>query len=300
MEKPVKNRLIGAGYCHMMVMIVSAIAIMVLAGCAGSDSGDEVTFEARLAGRSIADAGPFDPVELHHEDVTELSLTVTNVSDEPVTVAHVRLEGQLLNLIFLTYDTGIHETIQPGEQRTIAFALDFFDLDGQAHGLLRSHIRLFDPDRRPLGQQALVIDGRGSPLATMAVFNIVLAAVAVASLTWNLARLAQRRLPVNQFVRGLRFLHTGAALGLTISAAASTLRIWPLPTTSWLVLTIVASLAGFALGYTAPGGNDDFDDDLGDPLVIDLAEGHVGSAVELEGEDSLSSSTALSLGPPNR
>lgn len=292
MKQTVRNRLIGVGYCRMVAMIVSAIAVMVLSGCSGSNSGEAVTFEARLAERSVSDAGPFDPIELHHEEITELSLTVTNVSDQPVTVAHVRLEGQLLNLIFLTYDTGIHETLQPGEQRTIAFALDFFDLNGQAHGLLRSHIRLFDPDRRPLGQQALVIDGRGSPFATMAVFNIVLAAVAVASLTWNLARLAQRRLPANRFVRGLRFLHTGAALGLTISAAASTLRIWPLPTTSWLVLTIVASLAGFALGYTAPGADDDFDADLladldddlvidlDDDLVIGLAEGHVEAAAE--------------------
>ncbi|MCP3987535.1 MAG: hypothetical protein GY724_00540 [Actinomycetia bacterium] len=208
-----------------------------------------------------------EPIQLHHGQVTVLSVDAVNTSSEPVTIAHVRLEGQLLDLIFLTYDTGIHETLQPGEQRRITFPLDFFDLEGQAHGLLRSQITLFDPDRQALGHQDLIIDGRGSPLATMAIFNLVLAGLTGASVGWNLLRLSQRRLPVNRFARGLRFIHSGAGVGLTVAAACSTLRIWPLTSEVWIPLVLIAALVGFAAGYLSPGSETDLDD-----ILIDLID----------------------------
>ncbi|MEL7155880.1 MAG: hypothetical protein AAFN30_04695 [Actinomycetota bacterium] len=236
---------------------------MLGAGCAGSDTGETLEFDAVLTGRNVADATAFDPVPLHHEEITELELDIVNVSNQPVTIAHVRLEGQMLDFIFLSYDTGINETLQPGERRRIAFALDFFDLEGQAHGLLRANLRLFGPEREPLAQTPFVVDGRGSPLATMAVFNLVLAVLAGLSLSWNLVRLAQRRLPAHRFARGLRFVHSGAALGLAASAAASTLRIWPLTTVTWVLITVLSALVAFAAGYASPGADDD-------GLVIDL------------------------------
>lgn len=257
--------------CRNMVLIAAGCIAILLSGCGETETGDSLVVDARLAGQPVAESTPLDPIELHHEEVTELSLTVTNVTGQPVTVAHVRLEGQLLNLIFLTYDTGLHETLQPNERRTVTFTLDFFDLDGQAHGLLRSHIRLFDTDRNPLGQQALIVDGRGSPFATMAVFNMVLVAVALAGLVWNMMRLAQRRLPANRFVRGLRFLHSGAVLGLAAAAASSTLRIWPLPITTWLPIVIASAMGGFVIGYFAPGADHVDDDDTAE-IIIDLAE----------------------------
>jgi hypothetical protein len=239
---------------------------MVLAGCS-SGTGDSVELEAELGGRPASSSSALEPIPLHHEEVMVLSVEAVNVSSEPVTIAHVRLEGQLLDLIFLTYDTGIHETLQPGERRRIAFALDFFDLEGQAHGLLRSQVTLFDPDRQPLGHQDLVVDGRGSPLATMAVFNAVLAVLTVASVGWNLFRLSQRRLPVNRFARGLRFVHSGVGVGLTVAAACSTLRIWPLASEVWIPLVGVAAMVGFAAGYLSPGSETDLDD-----LLLDLID----------------------------
>ncbi|MEM9614559.1 MAG: hypothetical protein AAF962_23980 [Actinomycetota bacterium] len=236
--------------------------MFLVAGCSGVD-GDTLEVTATLAGRDIAGGSALDPIELRHEEITELQLDLANVGAEPVTVAHVRLEGRMLDFIFLSYDTGINETLQPGETRRVAFELDFFDLDGQAHGLLRSDLRLYGPDREPLGQVPFVIDGRGSPLATMAVFNIVLGVVAVASLGWNLLRLAQRQLPAHRFARGVRFVHSGAALGLAVSAAFSTLRIWPLTTLTWVVITALAALVGFAIGYASPGADDEV-------VVIDL------------------------------
>ncbi len=249
-------------YRNMWLVVALVAGMLLMAGCSGSD-GDTLEVTATLAGRDVAGGSAFDPIELHHEEITQLELELANVGTEPVTVAHVRLEGQMLDFIFLSYDTGISETLQPGERRRVAFSIDFFDLEGQAHGLLRSDLRLYGPDREPLGQIPFVIDGRGSPLATMATFNIVLALVAVASLGWNLLRLAQRQLPAHRFARGVRFVHSGAAVGLAVSAAFSTLRIWPLTTLTWVVITALAALVGFAIGYASPGADDEV-------VVIDL------------------------------
>jgi hypothetical protein len=249
---------------RIMSLIVVAI---VASGCSTNADKSVVEFDGNLAQQPISGATPAHPIPLHHEEVTELSLDVTNTSDRPVTIAHVRLEGELLDLIFLTYDTGLHETLQPGEQRVLTFPIDFFDLKGQVHGLLRAQIGLYDPDRTPLATRSLVVDGRGGPWATMSTFNLVLLAFALASFGWNLYRLAQRRLPRNRFARGLRFLHSGTAAGLTLSAACSTLRIWPLSSTQWIMGTVVASLAGFAVGYLSPDSDPD-----GSHLVIDLSD----------------------------
>jgi hypothetical protein len=247
-------------------VLVGALGLF---GCS-SGGGDAIEFEASLAGQPVADSSPRNPIRLHQAQVTTLAVEAVNRTDQPLTIAHVRLEGQLLDLIFLTYDTGIHETLQPGEQRQIVFPLDFFDLDGQAHGLLRSQITLFDADRNSLGQQQLIIDGRGSPFATMSMFTMLLLGLTAVSLAWNLLRLAQRRLPVNRFARGLRFAHTGIGLGLALAALCSTIRIWPLPTTTWVPLTVITALIAFGAGYLSPGS-----ESTTDGVLIDLARGQV-------------------------
>lgn len=256
----------------MMLIIVAAFGLM---GCARGAEGDVIAFEALLAEQPVADSSPGNPIKLHHEEVVDLTMLMTNTSDRPVTVAHVRLEGGLLGLIFLTYDTGINETLQPGEARVIRFPLDFFDLEGQAHGLLRGHLRVFDEEREPLGSEQLFIDGRGSVLSTMSVFNLVLAGFAAASFAWNLLRLSRRQLPATRVLRGLRFLYTGGAIGLTISAAFSVLRIWPLPTPAWVMITLVAAIGGFVAGYLSPGA-----DDVGQFPVINLTDS-AGEAIRI-------------------
>lgn len=262
----------GKAFSTIMWLIVAALGLI---GCGTGPDGEDLSFEATLAGRPVADSSPTDPIELHHEEITELSLLITNTSDRPVTVAHVRLEGELLDLIFLTYDTGIDETIEPAEQRIIRFPIDFFDLEGQAHGLLRARVRLFDAERTPLGAQDLFVDGRGSPFATTSVFTLALFGIAALSFVWNMHRLATRQLPADPLARGLRFVHTGLVSGLAISAAFSTLRIWPLPTYTWLLIVLVCAFGGFVAGYLSPGVDDEVQfpvinltDTRGEPIRI--------------------------------
>lgn len=258
------------------VTILSLVVVALLAtGCGERAEGDALTFEALLAGQPVGDSSPTNPIALRHEEITDLTLLITNTSDRPVTMAHVRLEGSMLGLIFLTYDTGINEAILPGEERVIRFPIDFFDLDGQAHGLLRGQIRIFDADRVALGSTEVFLDGRGSPTATMSMFTLVLAAFAAASLAWNLYRLSLRKLPAERLLRGLRFVHTGIAIGLTLSAASSSLRIWPLPAPVWILVTLVCAAGGFVVGSFSPGSDDglqfpviNLTDQRGEPIRI--------------------------------
>lgn len=254
----------------LVVVAVSAT------GCASRHEAGPLEITGQLANRDLASGTTESPIELRPEQVTELELHLTNTTAYPVTVGHARVEGELLDLIFLTYDTGVHVRVDPGQEKIVRFPIDFFDLRGQAHGLLRGKVSLYGDDREPLGAVPVVLDGRGGPWATMVTFNLVLLAVAMASFGWNLYRLGQRRLPSHRFARGLRFLHSGAAAGLTVSAACSTLRIWPLGTTGWVSITVLMALFAFALGYLGPG-SDDADDPAGgdgrrprDDSVIDL------------------------------
>lgn len=236
-----------------LLLVVAAISV---AGCASRHEAGPLDIAGDLADRKLTSGTTESPIELRPEQVTKLVLELTNTGAEPVTVGHVRLEGELLDLIFLTYDTGVHTTIAPGQSETVGFTVDFFDLQGQAHGLLRGKVSLYGENREPLGAIPVVLDGRGGPWATMVTFNLVLAAVAAASFGWNLYRLGQRRLPSHRFARGLRFLHSGAAAGLTVSAASSTLRIWPLGTTGWVSITVLMAMFAFAMGYLGPGSDE--------------------------------------------
>lgn len=236
-----------------LLLVVAAVSV---SGCASRHDAGPLVVTGRLADRDLGSGTADSPIELRPEQVTTLRVDLTNTTAYPVTVGHVRLEGELLDLIFLTYDTGVHTTIAPGQKKTVAFDIDFFDLTGQAHGLLRGKVSLYSDEREPLGAIPIVVDGRGGPWATTVTFNLVLLAVAVASFGWNLYRLGQRRLPPHRFARGLRFLHSGAAAGLTVSAASSTLRIWPLGTTGWVSITVLMALFAFAMGYLGPGSDD--------------------------------------------
>lgn len=232
------------------------LCVIVSAACANIDSTDDIEFEASLAGVDLVDSSSSDPVKLSNADVVDLVIDACNVSSSEQTVEHVRLIGSMLNMTFLSYDTGVTVPIAAGACQQFQFPFDFFDLDGQGHGLLRSELVLYDGDRTALATRDLTVDLRGKAFSTMGLFNMLLAAVAIISLAWNLIRLSQRRLPANRFARALRFMSTGLAFGIAISAAFSVLRIWPLPTVTWVLITVVAALIGFALGYLTPGSDD--------------------------------------------
>ena len=263
------------------ILAIAAVCVLLLAGCADGGGGDQVEFTAELNGIDVSTSEPNDPIKLTDTEPAELRLTVENVSDEPVTVRYIRFEGQVLDMIFLTYDTAVRVDLAPGETRDIpTVVLDFFDLGGQASGYLRGHVQLYGEDREILGSEQAFLDADGDGFSTLSWFNLLLLLATAAGLGWNLYRLAQRRLPANRFVRALRFLAVGVGAGLTLAVAFSTLRLWPLGTVAWVLFMVIGGVAGYAVGFLLPGADDDLVDVLDEQDVLDaVLESEAAEAV---------------------
>jgi hypothetical protein len=221
-------------------------------------------------------------------------MTMTNTSDLPQAVRYLRLEGEMLGLTFLTYTTRIAVELGPGETRNVTVPLDFFDIDSQAHGYLRSKLALYAPgnDRQLLATDEFAVDVRGSVTSTMALFALLLFIVTAGSIFLNLQGLARRTLPANRFRRGLRFAVSGLGVGMLLTVAFSVLRIFPLPSVAWWPLLIIPMAIAFSAGYAAPGANDDFDEEeLDDLRELDETLAAVAATVDdtddrLDGDDA--------------
>lgn len=229
---------------------------LALTACGGG--GDmPVRVDAMIDGRPLAEATAGNPVPLYPERESVLSLELENVSDRPVEVRRVRLEGDVLSIDFLTYDVRVRTALAPGARRTLEVPLDFFDLERQANGYLRAHVRLYDGDRNRVSDNEFALDVRGSMLSTMGVFAITLIVLTAASAIRAVRDAKRRRLPPNRFQRGLRFMLPGLGLGLLLSVGFSVLRVFPLPALGWIPLTLAPTIAGFAIGYLVTKGPDD-------------------------------------------
>jgi len=286
------------------ICLLALGVLMVVTGCAQGEVGNKVDVNAILNGEDLAASSASNPIRIADDQTAELTLALTNVSDAPVTVRYVRFEGEVIDMIFLTYDTALSVPLAPGESRTLPpVLLDFFDLGGQASGYLRGAVQLYDEQRDPIGSQPLFLDARGDGLSTLELFNLLLLAGTVLGAAWNLLRLSQRRLPANRFVRALRFLAVGAGAGLTLAVAFSTLRIWPLSTLWWLLFTIVGAIVGYVIGLLLPGSEgDDIDlldeEDLLEELVLEHDEALVGAGAVGAGSSVSTRSTTKMRNKP--
>lgn len=248
------------------VAAVALCAALALSACGGST--DEVLdITATIDGIDLNDANAANPLPLSTTE-SQLSMTMTNTSDETQAVRYLRLEGEMLGLTFLTYTTRIAVELGPGETREVTVPLDFFDIDSQGHGYLRSKLALYAPgdDRQLLATDDFAVDVRGNVTSTMALFALLLFIVTAGSIFLNLQGLARRTLPPNRFRRGIRFAVSGLGVGMLLTVAFSVLRIFPLPSVAWWPLVIIPMVITFAAGYLAPGANDDFDEEELDDL----------------------------------
>lgn len=261
------------------IAAIAAMIMMVVTGCAQGGGGTAVEFDAVVNGIDASTSEPGDPIRLNSDTPAQLELTMRNVSDDPVTVRYIRFEGEVLDMIFLTYDTAVSIDIAPGETETRPpLLLDFYDLGGQASGYLRGHVSLYDADRVKLGSQEVFLDANGEGFSTLSLFNLLLLMATVAGAAWNLLRLSQRKLPSNRMVRALRFLVVGAGAGLTLATAFSVLRIWPLDTLMWVLFTAVGGAIGYFIGFILPGADDELIDLLDEQDVLDAAiDEHIGA-----------------------
>lgn len=248
------------------LLLAAAVALAATA-CSGSSDEPKLRVDGRIDDVALETAIGRDAARLDPDETATLNLTLVNLTDEPVTVSHLRLEGELLGLTFLTYDVRVLLEVPAEGTREVELPLDFFDLDGQAHGFLRTHLRTYDEDRTRLSSNDFAVDVRGRPFSTMSVFALLLLGITVATAAFSLRDLARGALPEHRMARGIRFLVPGLGVGLLLTAVASILRIFPLPTSGSLSLVLICAAAAFAAGYLltpAPDLDDEDEDELDD------------------------------------
>jgi hypothetical protein len=218
-----------------------------------ASAASTVEVEARIGGRDVATADSTEPIRIEPRQPVPLEVTIRNLGDQVEQIRYVRLEGKALGLTFLTYDLGVRATLQPGEETTVETALDFFDLDSQATGYLGTALRVYDSDRRLLGEQTFVVDVRGKATSTLGLFAVVVVGISIFSVTVLILNTLRRRLPANRFVRGLQFAIAGSAIGVTLALGVSILRVAFADVEAWVPLVFLPTVIGFAIGYVAPG-----------------------------------------------
>lgn len=253
----------------LRAVLVGALTLAVLFAAVPSAAQDdgEISVEYLIDGRPLDEVDSFDPYELNPRSVGDFTATVTNGTSEPVSISSARLRGRMLGMTFLSYDTLVLVDVPAGETVTFSVPVDLYDVDDQAVGFLRADMTLLDAAREPIVTTGFAVDVRGRTLSAMGVFALVVLVIAALSTAANLWALLRQSLPDNRYVRGTRFAVSGFAVGLLIAVGFSILRIFPLPSTGWVPLVFIPTLAAFAFGYLLPtlrySGADIHGDQLG-------------------------------------
>lgn len=236
-----------------LLALVAVVVAVVGLTASPATAAESLDVEAEINGRDVSGADSTNPVEIDPRTEIPFTLTIYNAGDQVENIRYVRLEGRALGVTFLTYDLGIRASLRPGEETSIDAALDFFDLENQATGYLGTSIRVYDTERRLIGEQVFVIDVRGKATSTMGLFAFVVLGIAGFSVFVLVTNTLRRRLPANRFVRGVQFSIAGAAIGVTLALGVSILRIGFADVEAWVPLVFLPTLIAFAVGYIAPG-----------------------------------------------
>ena len=236
-----------------LAAFVGLIAVVLVMAASPARAAGPLETDAAIGGRDVSSAGSAEPIRIDPREEIPLRIEIRNGGEQTEDIRFVRLEGRALGLTFLTYDLGIRATLAPGEETSIETTLDFFDLGDQATGFLGTSLRVYDGERRLLGEQDFVVDVRGEPTSTLGLFAVMVLAIAVFSVTVLVLNTVRRRLPPNRFVRGVQFALAGAAVGVTLALGVSILRIAFAEVEAWVPLVVLPTLIGFAIGYIAPG-----------------------------------------------
>lgn len=251
-----------------LTALLGVVVLVVLAWASPVGAQDAIEIEYRLDGEPLSEAGSTSPARLEPQTVSTFDVTVTNNTENPLSITTARLRGEMLGMTFLSYDTIVLIDVAPGATEAFSVPIDLYDLDDQATGYLRAEISLLDEEREEIAAKSFAIDVRGRALSSMGLFAIVILVVALLSLSVNGWSLVRRTLPKNRYLRGMRLAMSGLAVGLLIAAAFSILRIFPLPTVGWAPLVIFPTLGAFAFGYIMPSGFLGSKDEEPEELVV--------------------------------
>lgn len=262
---------------------VMACVLLVAVPPSAAD-GTALVLEGSLDGRTFNSISANEPMRLQPERGVVVAVSVTNNGPRTVEVRSVRLDAEVVGLVFFTYTTRVDLTLAPGETGQRTFALDIADLGDQATGLLPAQVTLLDPAREPLVSRATAVDVRGSAASVYGVFAVAIAGITALLLVGLLIRLAAHRLPANRFSRAWRFAVAGVGLGLVATFTLSVLRVLLPSRERSAAVVIVTALVAFGLGYLSPSqddrsGRDDlFEDDFAQPDEVGPAPARTGTS----------------------
>ncbi len=231
--------------------LVAMAVVLAVPGEAAAADGVELT--ATIDGRDIADAGAGDPIDLDPSETIEVNVEVVNGTDEDLTVRDVEIEGVVIGITFLSYDTDVSIEIPAGETEELTYELPLRGLADQAVGLLPASMSINDEDGSSLARTAFTVDVAGSSSAVFALFGYFLGAVTAGTVLLNLWLVLRRRLPPNRIARALRFAISGIGLGLTLTVALAVARILPPYASAWIPLLAVPTGVAIVLGLLSPG-----------------------------------------------
>ncbi len=193
-----------------------------------------------------------DPLVLRPDRELAVAVEVTNTGDSPLEVRSVRLEGRVLGLTFIDYDTRVDAVGAPGETVDRSFDLDLGRLNEQAVGLLPVELSILDDEREAVAAVPFVVDARGDLTSAYGLFGLLVAVATALLLAGALLHLARGTLPEHRWYRAVRFAVPGAGVGLTVTVTLSVLGVLSPDPGSAVTIVVGCALAGLLLGFLTP------------------------------------------------
>jgi len=273
-----RSRRVAGGAMALRWAVVPVLAGLAAVGLRAPVAGavaSGVSFSAVVNGQPAVTSSDAHPAQLYPSRLAEVRITVSNTGNSTVHIASVRLEGQVLALPLFSYDTAVELAVAPGRTTSLAFPVSMSGVGSQATGLVVATLTLIGPNGEEVASQPLVTDVHGSLHSLFGLFGLAVLALTASSLGLALLAMARHTLSQNRWLRATRFLIPGFGIGLVMTFTLAAFNVFTAGPGHWLPLLVVASAAGFAVGYLTPAPNeeefDDYDDDvlLAQIVVVD-------------------------------
>jgi hypothetical protein len=173
-----------------------------------------------------------------------------NLTSSAVEVRSVRLSGTVLGVTLFDYETQVQATLPAGDTgATWTVDLDTRGLNTRATGLVPLDVSVQDADRATLATVSGTADVRGSLASVYGLFGFGLVLLTGLLVAVALLPLGRHAAPAQPWQRGLRFVLSGAAVGLVFVFMLSVLRIMAPSTPTDFGFAIGAALIAFGIAY---------------------------------------------------
>lgn len=238
------------GFCTGLLL---SLALILVGGPPASAAPAGMSFTASLNGRDATTLTRAHPLELRSRTPLEVTLQVTNNTNDAITIAGTRVHGSVMGLTFFDYDIQVGLAVGPGTTQTTTFRIGLAGLAGRAVGLVPTTIALLDDNADVVAAKSITVDVDGDITSTYGQLGIAIAALTLLWLGALLHRVRRRRLPGNPWIRAACFGAAGVGLGLTITFATSAGGLLVPGTAVWLPLVLGFAAIGLVVGYLLPG-----------------------------------------------